>query len=242
MCIRDRHGRVPDHWAAWWGFRYLVDSLAAQDQTKIKIVQDTWRPIQERFFVQAEAAAVQVERMQLHDAQTLLRALLKSMSDTIRSTLLEFNHTMLEEHTASGGNALPLLPGSFDWRDVNGTSFVGPVRNHHLPVGTACASCWAVTTASVVASRINIHTGANLQLSAQYLLNCLPGQDHCGYPGSSSAAMKYVAVHGIPVESLSLIHISEPTRLLSISYAVFCLKKKKQKDKQERNTGHTEIK
>src|SRR5674536_285390 len=29
------------------------------------------------------------------------------------------------------------------------------------------------------------------------------------------------------VSGLSLIHISEPTRLLSISYAVFCLKKKK---------------
>src|SRR5665254_29692 len=29
------------------------------------------------------------------------------------------------------------------------------------------------------------------------------------------------------VGRLSLIHISEPTRLLSISYAVFCLKKKK---------------
>eukprot|EP00658_Telonema_sp_P-2_P007515 TRINITY_DN12802_c0_g1_i2.p2 TRINITY_DN12802_c0_g1~~TRINITY_DN12802_c0_g1_i2.p2 ORF type:complete len:125 (+),score=40.81 TRINITY_DN12802_c0_g1_i2:117-491(+) len=29
------------------------------------------------------------------------------------------------------------------------------------------------------------------------------------------------------VMNLSLIHISEPTRLLSISYAVFCLKKKK---------------
>src|SRR5678815_439093 len=28
------------------------------------------------------------------------------------------------------------------------------------------------------------------------------------------------------VQGLSLIHISEPTRLLSISYAVFCLKKK----------------
>eukprot|EP00658_Telonema_sp_P-2_P043203 TRINITY_DN31148_c0_g1_i2.p1 TRINITY_DN31148_c0_g1~~TRINITY_DN31148_c0_g1_i2.p1 ORF type:complete len:116 (+),score=33.67 TRINITY_DN31148_c0_g1_i2:167-514(+) len=28
-------------------------------------------------------------------------------------------------------------------------------------------------------------------------------------------------------KKLSLIHISEPTRLLSISYAVFCLKKKK---------------
>ena len=34
-----------------------------------------------------------------------------------------------------------------------------------------------------------------------------------------------VAVYGID-NILSLIHISEPTRLLSISYAVFCLKKK----------------
>src|SRR5678815_3273153 len=32
----------------------------------------------------------------------------------------------------------------------------------------------------------------------------------------------FMKVH---VEGLSLIHISEPTRLLSISYAVFCLKK-----------------
>ena len=32
----------------------------------------------------------------------------------------------------------------------------------------------------------------------------------------------------VDVVTLSLIHISEPTRLLSISYAVFCLKKKKQ--------------
>src|SRR5678816_1289758 len=34
------------------------------------------------------------------------------------------------------------------------------------------------------------------------------------------------------IESLSLIHISEPTRLLSISYAVFCLKKKNNKTKK----------
>src|SRR5674536_375227 len=31
----------------------------------------------------------------------------------------------------------------------------------------------------------------------------------------------------VTTQELSLIHISEPTRLLSISYAVFCLKKKK---------------
>src|SRR5660397_162981 len=34
---------------------------------------------------------------------------------------------------------------------------------------------------------------------------------------------------GTPMYYLSLIHISEPTRLRRISYAVFCLKKKKKK-------------
>src|SRR5665254_24585 len=41
---------------------------------------------------------------------------------------------------------------------------------------------------------------------------------------------------------LSLIHISEPTRLLSISYAVFCLKKKKniaQAQKKQKKKQHT---
>src|SRR5678815_918195 len=38
--------------------------------------------------------------------------------------------------------------------------------------------------------------------------------------------------HADYVKNLSLIHISEPTRLLSISYAVFCLKKKKKTNHQ----------
>ena len=37
-----------------------------------------------------------------------------------------------------------------------------------------------------------------------------------------------LSIYGDDVVELSLIHISEPTRLLSRSYAVFCLKKKKQ--------------
>eukprot|EP00658_Telonema_sp_P-2_P006441 TRINITY_DN12442_c0_g1_i4.p1 TRINITY_DN12442_c0_g1~~TRINITY_DN12442_c0_g1_i4.p1 ORF type:complete len:235 (-),score=42.66 TRINITY_DN12442_c0_g1_i4:74-778(-) len=45
----------------------------------------------------------------------------------------------------------------------------------------------------------------------------------------------YLHVHGEqPPSNLSLIHISEPTRLLSISYAVFCLKKKKTQKRQLR--------
>src|SRR5660397_284183 len=43
---------------------------------------------------------------------------------------------------------------------------------------------------------------------------------------------------------LSLIHISEPTRLRRISYAVFCLKKKKRKKKtkDENNTKNKNTK
>src|SRR5428012_23967 len=40
---------------------------------------------------------------------------------------------------------------------------------------------------------------------------------------------------------LSLIHISEPTRLGMISYAVFCLKKKKARSKQKARTRETRI-
>src|SRR5678815_114753 len=43
-----------------------------------------------------------------------------------------------------------------------------------------------------------------------------------GHPLSALVCARVLEAHG-----LSLIHISEPTRLLSISYAVFCLKKKK---------------
>ena len=39
---------------------------------------------------------------------------------------------------------------------------------------------------------------------------------------------KHLLIHG-GVLDLSLIHISEPTRRTPISYAVFCLKKKKKK-------------
>src|SRR5665647_3600937 len=44
------------------------------------------------------------------------------------------------------------------------------------------------------------------------------------------AALQYAENNPILTQYLSLIHISEPTRRTPISYAVFCLKKKKQID------------
>src|SRR5450756_3013565 len=46
-------------------------------------------------------------------------------------------------------------------------------------------------------------------------------------------------IHANASRHLSLIHISEPTRLGMISYAVFCLKKKKTQQKQNNSTQKT---
>src|SRR5678815_3098296 len=43
------------------------------------------------------------------------------------------------------------------------------------------------------------------------------------------ADVRWVSCNIFSTQDLSLIHISEPTRLLSISYADFCLKKKRPK-------------
>eukprot|EP00658_Telonema_sp_P-2_P031196 TRINITY_DN2339_c0_g1_i9.p1 TRINITY_DN2339_c0_g1~~TRINITY_DN2339_c0_g1_i9.p1 ORF type:complete len:163 (+),score=13.73 TRINITY_DN2339_c0_g1_i9:336-824(+) len=63
----------------------------------------------------------------------------------------------------------------------------------------------------------------------------------CGFPGRLLPSVVLLEHGDVCLELLfllvllSLIHISEPTRLLSISYAVFCLKKKKKKNYNQIN-------
>src|SRR5450756_2739901 len=60
---------------------------------------------------------------------------------------------------------------------------------------------------------------------------------------ATAKRLEYLALIATPqAEVLSLIHISEPTRLGMISYAVFCLKKKKKKKKKKHNSKKTETK
>src|SRR5678815_3567875 len=74
----------------------------------------------------------------------------------------------------------------------------------------------------------NLFANASLRRKFPDEIFCIDGESH-----NLSKNNTFMGTHilipkeGVAIHILSLIHISEPTRLLSISYAVFCLKKKK---------------
>jgi cathepsin X len=67
------------------------------------------------------------------------------------------------------------LPSSIDWRNYNGSNFIGPIRNQHSP--KYCGSCWDFSTTSAFSARINIargpsYPGPSSYLSTQEIIDC----------------------------------------------------------------------
>jgi len=76
------------------------------------------------------------------------------------------------------------LPEKFDWRNIDGRSFVVPDVNQHIP--QYCGSCWIHGTVSQLNDRIKILRNArwpDVMLARQTLLNCVPGENNTAPPG-----------------------------------------------------------
>lgn len=73
------------------------------------------------------------------------------------------------------------LPTAFDWRDVNGISYVAPVRSQG-----SCGSCYAFASVAMNEARIRIATNNSIQpiLSPQDVVDCSQYSQGCmgGFP------------------------------------------------------------
>src|SRR5678816_453517 len=87
-----------------------------------------------------------------------------------------------------------------------------------LEVGTAVDELGHDDSHGGVGGKTSARTGVKESKPAASHLYCL--RDTCRFYRSKDGDCTFDAIL-----ELSLIHISEPTRLLRISYAVFCLKK-----------------
>jgi cathepsin X len=93
------------------------------------------------------------------------------------------------------------IPQNWDWRNINGTSYISWSRNQHIP--QYCGSCWAHGTTSALADRFNIllkdHNPTPVGLNPQVMVNCQAGGDCNG--GDPSGVYDYAYTTGIPDSS-----------------------------------------
>eukprot|EP00933_Yihiella_yeosuensis_P081197 TRINITY_DN94760_c0_g1_i1.p1 TRINITY_DN94760_c0_g1~~TRINITY_DN94760_c0_g1_i1.p1 ORF type:complete len:392 (-),score=58.80 TRINITY_DN94760_c0_g1_i1:317-1492(-) len=99
------------------------------------------------------------------------------------------------------------LPESFDWRNVDGRSYVTANVNQHIPV--YCGSCWIHGTVAALNDRIKIaRKGAfpDFMLSRQAVMNCVPGKEPDKPPpgcdgGDSIMIHRYMVNNSMPDET-----------------------------------------
>ncbi len=132
------------------------------------------------------------------------------ISFTISTTLLAFqNHNAesadsknyfalgcIREYPSSYALATPLAtpPPSWDWRDVNGTNYMTPVKDQG-----ACGSCTAFAAVGAFEAVIKIKQGVTTDLSEAHLFFCSGGD--CDFGWYISNTLDYLRDYGTPDEN-----------------------------------------
>lgn len=99
------------------------------------------------------------------------------------------------------------LPDKFDWRNVNGRSFVTTDLNQHIPI--YCGACWIHGTVHALNDRIKVMRDGRypeVLLSRQAIMNCVPDPTSQGPPpgcngGDPWMIHAYLHEHKVPDES-----------------------------------------
>ena len=89
------------------------------------------------------------------------------------------------------------IPSSYDVSELNPhCTYISKI-----PDQSNCASCWAVSVASVLSDRLCLLTNDNIPLSAYILLSCSNLEFDCIDGGDVVKAFEYIMEHGIPTGS-----------------------------------------
>ena len=118
------------------------------------------------------------------------------------------------------------LPASLSWADMNGTSYLSPIRNQHIPV--YCGSCWAMGSTSALSDRFNIMNGPSyapsMYQSVQNVISCGNEYDKCGTcnGGDDLPVYQYAAEVGIPHESCNNYRATNEECLSDNTYNSAC--------------------
>jgi cathepsin X len=118
------------------------------------------------------------------------------------------------------------LPEGISWASINGTSYLSPVRNQHIPV--YCGSCWAMGSTSALADRFNIMQGPgyapSAYMSVQNVISCGDEYDSCGTcnGGDDVPVYQYAMDKGIPHETCNNYRAVNEQCLSESKYASEC--------------------
>jgi len=91
------------------------------------------------------------------------------------------------------------VPTTWDWRNVNGISYLSEPKNQHIP--QYCGSCWAHGSTSAVNDRYKImrnNSWPDIDLSIQVILNCAQSAAGTCDGGDDGAVYQYLHDKGIP--------------------------------------------
>ena len=116
-------------------------------------------------------------------------------------------HDWLRHQGVTDGHGLDAAfqtPTEFTWGNVNGTSYLTPIRNQYLP--QYCGSCWAFAAASSLSDRVKIARdakGSDVQISVQHILNCASMEGGSCEGGSAGGVYQWAQEMG-PHEGISL--------------------------------------
>lgn len=126
----------------------------------------------------------------------------KSIGDIIRMAggkkSQNFKNPKTSRPTKMALHEASLLPKSFDWRDINGTNYVSPIRNQG-----SCGSCYAFASMALAEARVRVQTNNKKKpvFSTQDIVECSSYSQGCegGFP--YLIAGKYAEDYGLVEES-----------------------------------------